>query len=75
MPESAVMTRRAMKEMAEKHGIELNIPSPLLCADNAAMIAVPGNYYLENGLREGLELDARASWPLDSVTENLQRLG
>jgi len=67
--------RKAMKEMAIKQGVELYIPSPLLCADNAAMIAVPGNYYLENGLREGLELDARASWPLDTVTANPQRFG
>jgi N6-L-threonylcarbamoyladenine synthase len=67
--------RREMNRMALKEGVELNIPSPLLCADNAAMIAVPGNYYLEKGLKEGLELDARASWPLDTVSATLKRLG
>jgi N6-L-threonylcarbamoyladenine synthase len=60
--------RSRMKELAYMKGIELSIPSPLLCTDNAAMIAVPGDYYLKNGMRSGYELDARASWPLDSVS-------
>jgi N6-L-threonylcarbamoyladenine synthase len=63
--------RKGMNEMAVKEDVELHIPSPLLCADNAAMIAVPGDFYLENGIRDGLELDARASWPLDSVAARL----
>ena len=65
--------RKRMKELALKEGIDLSIPSPLLCSDNAAMIAVPGDYYLENGMRSGYELDARASWPLDSVSEEFHR--
>jgi N6-L-threonylcarbamoyladenine synthase len=60
--------RSRMKELASRECIELSIPSPLLCADNAAMIAVPGDYYLKNGMRSGYDLDARASWPLDSVS-------
>lgn len=59
--------RRAMAEAAGQRGIELLIPSPLLCSDNAAMIAVPGDYYLEHGLRGDFSLDALASWPLDRL--------
>jgi N6-L-threonylcarbamoyladenine synthase len=62
-----------MMELASGKGIELHIPSPLLCTDNAAMMAVPGDYYLENGFRSGLDLDARASWPLDTVYAELKR--
>ncbi len=65
--------RNSMKELASRNGIELYIPSPLLCTDNAAMTAVPGDYYLENGTRSGYELDARASWPLDTVCEKLHK--
>ncbi|MBP1753264.1 MAG: O-sialoglycoprotein endopeptidase [Geobacteraceae bacterium] len=60
--------RSGMKKLAVEKGIDLYIPSPLLCTDNAAMIAVPGDYYLENGVCSGLGLDARASWPLDTVS-------
>lgn len=65
--------RNGMIELASSKGIELYIPSPLLCTDNAAMMAVPGDYYLENGFRSGLDLDARASWPLDTVYAELKR--
>jgi N6-L-threonylcarbamoyladenine synthase len=65
--------RRGMKELASEKGFELHIPSPLLCTDNAAMTAVPGDYYLENGYRSGYDLDARPSWPLDTVSTELER--
>ena len=60
--------RAGMAGLAAREGIELFIPSPLLCSDNAAMIAVPGDFYLERGMTDELTLDAVASWPLPSVT-------
>ncbi len=55
-------------------GMEVFFPSPLLCADNAAMLAVAGNYYLEHGYTSPLDLNARANWPLQTVTAPLQGL-
>ena len=57
--------RREMAHAAAARGVELMIPSPSLCGDNAAMIAVPGDYYLRCGEQGGLALDARVNWPLD----------
>ena len=59
--------RRYMAEMASERGVELSIPSPLLCSDNAAMIAVPGDFYLKSGFRSGFDLDALPVWPLDRL--------
>jgi N6-L-threonylcarbamoyladenine synthase len=38
-----------------------------LCADNAAMLGVAGDFYLQRGDHGGLDLNALASWPLDRV--------
>lgn len=54
------------KERVEK-GFEVFFPSPGLCGDNAAMLAVAGNAYLESGCRGTLDLNAVASWPLDQA--------
>lgn len=43
-------------------------PRPLLCADNAAMIAVAADYYLSHGKRSGFDLNAVSSWPLEQVS-------
>jgi N6-L-threonylcarbamoyladenine synthase len=59
--------RAAMKAAAEQDNLEVFFPTPLLCADNAAMLAVAGNAYLERGFANDLTLNARASWPLDQV--------
>jgi N6-L-threonylcarbamoyladenine synthase len=61
--------RREMERMAGHQGVELRIPPPLLCADNAAMLAVPGDYYLEHGITGGLGFDALPVWSLDSLAE------
>ena len=57
--------RLHMKQLAERLDIRLHIPSPALCGDNAAMLAVPGNYYLEKGLASQITLDVSATWNLD----------
>jgi len=64
--------RRSMAAFAEAQGVELSMPSPLLCSDNAAMIAVPADYYLANGYRSGYDLDALPVWPLDRLAVRLK---
>ncbi|MDQ7787750.1 MAG: tRNA (adenosine(37)-N6)-threonylcarbamoyltransferase complex transferase subunit TsaD [Thermodesulfovibrionales bacterium] len=56
--------RRRMKEMAEERGVELFIPSLLLCTDNAAMIATAGYHHLKAGNIAGLDLNPQAYLPL-----------
>ena len=45
------------KEMASKSTIPVFIPSPILCTDNAAMIASCGYYHITKGERSDLYLD------------------
>jgi len=64
--------RRSMAEFAAQDGVELFIASPKLCADNAAMIAVPGDYYLAHGFQSGFDLDALPVWPLDKLAGRIK---
>ncbi len=59
--------RARMQAMAEEHKVAAFFPSPVLCGDNAAMLAVAGDYYLHQGLGDDLDLNALASWPLDAA--------
>jgi N6-L-threonylcarbamoyladenine synthase len=61
--------RTTMACLASELGIELHIPRPSLCGDNAAMLAVPGNYYLERGLLSAADLDVTANWEMDRIKE------
>ncbi|HEY3367553.1 MAG TPA: tRNA (adenosine(37)-N6)-threonylcarbamoyltransferase complex transferase subunit TsaD [Symbiobacteriaceae bacterium] len=50
--------RRAMREKLEPQGIKLGYPPPILCTDNAAMIAAAGHYLWTAGVRSELDLNA-----------------
>ena len=52
--------RELITERAAKHGIEILKPSPILCTDNAAMIASAAYYAYQSGEHTGLDLDAVA---------------
>ncbi|HEX9235814.1 MAG TPA: tRNA (adenosine(37)-N6)-threonylcarbamoyltransferase complex transferase subunit TsaD [Actinomycetota bacterium] len=56
--------RELMAERAGERGLELLIPPPELCTDNAAMIASAGFYRLQRGERTDLEVAASPSLPL-----------
>jgi len=61
--------RRRMREMVDQSGLELHLPPLALCGDNAAMLAVAGNHYLENGLCSPMTLDVTATWDMDRAGE------
>ena len=57
--------REKMTERAKQHGIDVIYPPPVLCTDNAAMIACAGYYgYLEKNFAD-MTLNAVASLPLE----------
>lgn len=56
--------RHLMKDMCDKNGFSLNVPSPIYCTDNAAMIGSAAYYEFINGVRDGLDLNANPSLKL-----------
>ncbi len=56
--------RERFRAEAEKHGVEVFCPSPILCTDNAAMIAAAGDFHLSKGEKSGLDLNAIPYAPL-----------
>lgn len=57
--------REKMTAMCRKHGIAVVYPPPILCTDNAAMIACAGYFGYEKGDRAGLDLNAVPNLPLE----------
>jgi len=63
--------RGRFSELAAARDISVFFPSPILCADNGAMLAVAGDYYLSRGVVSGLDLNAVSSWPLEQLHQEL----
>jgi N6-L-threonylcarbamoyladenine synthase len=57
--------RRRFAELGAEHGLQICFPTPALCGDNAAMLGVPADYYLENGRHAGPAVNGLSSWTLD----------
>jgi N6-L-threonylcarbamoyladenine synthase len=52
--------RERMRKECAKSGIDLVIPAPIFCTDNAAMIACAGYYKYKSEGADGLDMDAHA---------------
>jgi N6-L-threonylcarbamoyladenine synthase len=61
------MLRAHLTAAAARHGARVYYPRIEFSTDNAAMIAVAGLKRLEAGQRDGLAIEARARWPLESL--------
>jgi len=59
--------RAALSELATAEGYGLNVPPAALCTDNGAMVAWAGAERHARGWVDGLDVAARARWPLDEV--------
>ena len=57
--------RERFFEEGKRRGIEIFVPPPVLCTDNAAMIAVVGDNLLRGGKKDSFDLNAVSKWPLD----------
>ncbi len=64
--------RAGMKKACEENGLKLYYPSPVLCTDNAAMIASAGYYEYIKGIRYGWDLNAIANLKLGSRVGNIE---
>ena len=59
--------RSRLVEAARREGARVYYPRIEFCTDNAAMIAVAGLARLKAGQHDGLDIQARARWPLESL--------
>jgi N6-L-threonylcarbamoyladenine synthase len=67
--------RSALQQLARECGRGFSVPPAWLCTDNAAMIAWAGIERYRRGMTDGLEIPARARWPLDEGAEAVRGAG
>ncbi|HXG98948.1 MAG TPA: tRNA (adenosine(37)-N6)-threonylcarbamoyltransferase complex transferase subunit TsaD [Sphingomicrobium sp.] len=67
--------RAALEALAFEHGRAFAVPPAWLCTDNAAMIGWAGAERFAAGLTDGLDVAARARWPLDDKAEPVRGAG
>ena len=67
--------RLALRELAADFGRTFSVPPAWLCTDNAAMIAWAGAERFAAGDQDGLDVPARARWPLDLRAEKVRGAG
>ncbi|MDP8913163.1 MAG: tRNA (adenosine(37)-N6)-threonylcarbamoyltransferase complex transferase subunit TsaD [Pseudomonadota bacterium] len=67
--------RAELAGLAAAHRLAFVAPPLWLCTDNAAMIAWAGALRFEAGLVDGLDVPARARWPLDPGAERARGAG
>ncbi len=58
------LRQAVVERAAEYEGMEVFLPPPRLCTDNAAMIAVAGTHAALRGERAGADLNADPAWRL-----------
>lgn len=56
--------RERFQEETARSGIGFFVPPPVLCTDNAAMIATVGEHLIKEGQRDSLGMNAVSRWPL-----------
>ncbi len=67
--------RDALEQLATEAGLPFIAPPLWLCTDNAAMIGWAGVERFSAGLIDGLDVQARARWPLDPLAEAVRGAG
>ncbi len=67
--------RQALAALSSRHGRDFFVPPSWLCTDNAAMIGWAGAERFAAGEFDGLEVPARARWPLDQSAETVRGAG
>jgi N6-L-threonylcarbamoyladenine synthase len=67
--------RTALQQLASDNDRRFSVPPGWLCTDNAAMIGWAGAERFAAGLVDGLDVPARARWPLDPKGEKVRGAG
>jgi N6-L-threonylcarbamoyladenine synthase len=63
--------RTALAALAARRGLQLAVPPPALCTDNAAMVAWAGLERYRLGLVDGMDFAPRPRWPLDEAAASV----